>query len=160
MPEETLSYETEPRKVVIAFGVLIVCSALVPTLIVLVQFLSWSEGDPPLHTNPASIVPGLLLALWGGWLATHHRRVSVDRHARSLTWISYAFGLRLRSVRWQASDIVGIRVAKNGGVKPSGYCALVTGPLGTRTLLSYFHGGSAPSNIYKTARLLGIKIEG
>ena len=159
MTEDTLSYETEPRGLMVGFGVFVVLIALVPSTIVFVQYVSWSAGDPPLHTDPLSIVPGLLLALWGAWLATHHVRVSVERSDRSLTWVSYAFGLRLRTVHWHATEIARIRVASNGGVKPSGYSASVSGPLGTRTLLGYFHGSSPPRQIRDTARALGVELE-
>jgi hypothetical protein len=158
MSESTLSYETEPRGLAIAFGVLIACAGLVPSTIVLVQCLTWAS-DKPLPTDPISIVPGVMLALWGGWLATHHQRVSVDRHERSLTWQSFVFGFRLHTVSWQRAEIVSIRVTSNGGVKPSGYRAQVCGPLGTRTLRGYFHGSSPPDTVAKTARALGIEIE-
>ncbi len=159
MPERTFSYETAPRGPMIALGAFVACAALVPSTIVLVQALTWSAGDAPLPTSPASIIPGLMLALWGGWLATHHERVTVAQNARSLTWVSYAFGLRLRSVSWQAQDIQQIRVAPNAGVKPRGYHAQVCGPRGTRSLLRYFHGSYPPSSVRDTAHLLGIEIE-
>ncbi len=157
MPESTLSYVTEPRGLAIAFGVFFACVALVPTTIVAVQFFTWT-GEKSLPTDPFSVIPGFLLALWGGWLATHHQRVTVDRNARSLTWVSYAFGLQLRTVSWQRDEIVSIRVARNRGVKPGGYSAQVSGPLGTRTLLGYFQR-SIPTDIRDTARALGLEVE-
>jgi hypothetical protein len=156
----TLDYETDPsRGIVVAFGVFVVAVALVPTTIVVAQWLSWHPGDPPLHTAPESAIFGAALGLWGVLVATRHCRVTVDADARTMTWTMFAFGRAYRKVTWPFSDVTSIEIVSNGGVRPSGCSALASGPRGTRALITYFHGRhSPPRAVGDTARLVGIQL--
>jgi hypothetical protein len=155
-----LEYGTETsRKLAVAFGAFVAVVALIPTCIVLVQALTWREGDASLPTAPEGAVFGALLALWGVLVATRHERVTVDAKSRKLTWTKFAFGRAYRKVTWAFDDVTAIEIVESNSVKPQGCSAVASGPRGTRELVAYFHSRHAPpSALRETARALGIQI--
>ena len=157
----TLTYSTDGTQAGrVAFGVFVFLVALAPTSIVAIQTVRPSILGPP-STDPLSILPGSLLALWGLWSAAVRDRVTVDEQTKTLRWSRSIFSIVLRTVVWDWGEITAIEIRRNpSAVRSAGYCAQVTGTRGTRELLSYFHSRHLiPKPIRETSRLLGLSLQ-
>jgi len=158
---ESLTYSTDGTQGLrIAFGAFVCLLALVPSTIVAVQALSRSGGTGP-RTDPWSIVPGVMIALWGLWHVTWRERVIIDPHEKTIIWRQSVGDIELRRIVWRWDEVAAIQIrSNNGGFKLQGYSAQVTGPRGTRELLSYLDSPrSLPEEIRETSRLLERPLE-
>lgn len=158
---ESLTYSTDPTQGIrIAFGAFVFVIAIVPATIVAVQWLSRSDGPEP-SMSPWSILPAAVIALWGLWQVTWRERVTIEPHDKTLIWSQSLGGVELKRIVWKWEDIGAIEVLNNnGGFKLQGYSAQVTGPRGTRELLSYLDSASVlPKELRETSRLLNRSIE-
>jgi len=129
---------------------------LVPTAIVAAQWLSLRPGEEA-HTDPVSLVPGTLLALWGVAYATRRVRIVVDPIARTLSWVTTTFGIPSRVVTWSWSDVTALEVATNAGLRGAGRRADATGARGRRTVFGYFHS-RPPEQLGELEDLLGVPL--
>jgi hypothetical protein len=148
--------ESSAIKLKAAFGFLVATFALVPTVIVAAQWLTRGSGPEP-QTSAWSIVPGALIVLWGITFAMRRERLVVDAKARTLAWVTTAFGFPYRVTTWPWSEVRDLQVAVNSGLRSAGRRADACGPQRRRTVFHYFHS-SPPQEVVQLAKVLGVPL--
>ena len=76
----------------------------------LLGFLSPTQGG----TSPLSIIPGVLIVLYGVWTAAWRAVVTVDPSAKTLQWTRSVFQFVLKKEIWQRDEIKAIESATAG----------------------------------------------
>jgi hypothetical protein len=162
LPQETrdafafATDESSSIKLKAAFGFLVATCALVPTAIVAAQWITRGAGPEP-QTSAWSIVPGALIVLWGITVAMRRERVVVDTKARTLAWVTTAFGFPYRVTTWPWGEVRDLQVVVNNSLRSAGRRADACGPQRRRTVFHYFHS-SPPQEVVQLAKLLGVPL--
>jgi hypothetical protein len=153
---KTLTFSTTGSyAITIAYGAFIILIALIPSSIVAVQWLL-----PPHQpsTDPASILPGIAVMLWGLKIMTMRENVTVNPEEASLTWKRSVFGVTWQTVTYRREEIDTIETTWTTGIKYGNYTFITRGHRFSRVLLDGTHD-KFPHEVQETARLLNIPIQ-
>jgi hypothetical protein len=137
-------------------GIVVALVGFLPGAVVLVQWLSRKEGDPPLAASPLSLIPAALIILWGAWMATSREDLTVDAGARTLAWQRTALGISLGLTTWSFDDLKGLEeqgITRSGNTKT----LLVTSKSGeVKTVIDAYR--TRPDELRKALRLLPVTL--
>jgi hypothetical protein len=149
-------FAVSPRTRRVAIGLGSAALTLVPTLIVMNQWLMRKAGEEP-KTSAWSIIPGALIVGWGAIYSGVAQRLVLDSSVRTVSWVTTIHGFPYKEETWAWKDVTAIEVVSKSAGRSRGRCAVAVGPKGERVVYDYFHR-TTPLEIGEMAGIIGVDV--